>query len=142
MRWLTSSWGGLAGLVLLAAVSACGSSQECPAGENRICDGIDNCLCGPRCSDDSDCLSNQTCAENISDERACVAIAFKAGAAPECASGQKATEALCGSDRCGCADPCGTHEDCRSLCCAEGFCALPCVCEGPDPVEVVFCGGS
>lgn len=128
----------LAGLLL----SACGAdSDECAAGQNRICMGVDNCLCGDRCADDSDCKALQTCAENISDERACVARVFADGRAPECISGQRATVALCGSDSCSCADACGVAEDCRSLCCVDGYCAMPCAC-GMTAGEVIECGGT
>lgn len=129
-------------VALAAALAACADGEPCEAGEHLVCEGVDNCLCGPSCSDDSQCLANQVCAVNVVDERACVARAFRDRTAPECASGQRATEALCGGDVCSCADPCSAAEDCRSLCCVEGRCALPCACESEASVEVIVCNGA
>ena len=58
---------------------------------------------------------------------------------PSCGSSQRATIASCGGDTCGCADACSTGSDCKSGCCAQGFCALSCVCNGSGTVS--FCDG-
>lgn len=45
------------------------------------------------------------------------------------------TESTCSGDTCSCAASCTTNSDCESGCCAQGYCAFPCVCRGEGTVE-------
>ena len=126
------------GLVLaVALLVGCSDMGDCKQGENRICVG-DDCICGPRCGSADSCIPGQDCAENISGGSACIAAGFLNGNYPECKSGQQATINNCGGEGCSCADSCNTNEECRSLCCVDGKCALPCVCDGDG--EAYPCG--
>lgn len=53
----------------------------------------------------------------------------------QCPGAAVMSVSTCPEDRCGCADPCTTNDDCRSGCCARGYCALACVCDGEGTVQ-------
>jgi len=46
-----------------------------------------------------------------------------------CTGDLVATQDSCGEASCSCASPCSDDTECQSLCCVDGYCALPCTCE-------------
>jgi len=105
----------------------CPSGYPIDCGNGKCCDAAH-----PYCQSDGTCSSGSTGSGGSGGSGG-------GGSGPSCGSDQRATIASCGGDTCGCADACSQDSDCKSGCCARGFCALSCVCNGSGTVS--FCDG-
>lgn len=121
-----------------------GSGGDCPSGsyecgedyctENgRVCCASVgrpelSCPEGTTCTSDGECIEGENSGGSSSEGSG-------GQSTQSCPPDQLLTRNTCGESACSCADPCSTAGDCNSGCCIDGYCALPCVCNGEGVVE-------